>query len=499
VIDTYPILSMLIFLPLAGGLALLGVTDRARLCRFIALAISVLELALVCVACLAAPEASSTGPLPGFFLVEDLPWIERFGIRYFLAMDGISLLMVLLAAFLVMVVIVFSWQKPTVRVARFHALLLLAAAGMVGVFLSLDLFLFYLFWELMLVPLFFLIVVWGDGRPFRAAMRFFVFTMAGSLLMLAALIGLHLAHGKVAGVYTFALPELLHTPMTPQLSCWLFAAFMAAFAVKTPVFPLHGWLPEAYASAPTAATVLLAGVMAKTAVYGMMRFAFPLFPQAAAQFAPVLIGLAVAGILYASFLACAQSDIKRLLAYSSFGHTGFMVLGVAAWTPVALSGSVMQMVNHGITASALFLMAGALEERSGSRQMAGFGGLWGTMPLYGAFFLLFSLSTLGLPGLNTFVGEFLVLAGTFGVSPAATVAALCGMVLVLIYLLKLVQALLFGRGKHAVGFADLSRREGFIFAILAVLVVVLGVYPSPVLDMARLPVMLLTGGKGGLP
>lgn len=498
-LNNYPILSMLIFLPLAGGGALLGVTGRDRLCRFAALAVSVLELALACVACLAAPAASSTGPLPGFFLVEDLPWIERFGIRYFLAMDGVSLLMVLLAAFLLMVVILFSWREITAGVARFHALLLLAAAGMMGVFLSLDLFLFYLFWELMLVPLFFLIVVWGDGRPLRAAMRFFLFSMTGSLLMLAALIGLHLAHGNATGASTFALPELLHTPMTPQLSCWLFAAFMAAFAVKAPVFPLHGWLPDAYAAAPTAATVLLAGVMAKTGVYGMMRFAFPLFPQAAAQWAPVLIGLAVAGILYASFLACAQSDIKRLLAYSSFGHSGFMVLGVAAWTPVALSGSVMQMVNHGITSSALFLMAGALEERSGTRNMADFGGLWGTMPRYGAFLLLFSLAALGLPGLNTFVGEFLILAGTFGVSPGAAVAALCGMVLVLIYLLKLVQALLFGCGKQWGGLADLSRREGFLFAILAALVVVLGIYPSPVLDMARLPVMLLTGGKGGVP
>ena len=244
-LNNYPILSMLIFLPLAGGLALLGVTGSARFCRFAALAVSVLELALACVACLAAPDASSTGPLPGFFLVEDLPWIERFGIRYFLAMDGVSLLMVLLAAFLVMVAILYSWREITVRVAWFHALLLLSTAGIVGVFLSLDLFLFYLFWELMLVPLFFLIVVWGDGRPLRAAMRFFLFTMAGSLLMLAALIGLHLAHGNITGVSTFALPELLNTPMTPQLSCGLFVAFMAAFAVKTPVLPLHGWLPYA--------------------------------------------------------------------------------------------------------------------------------------------------------------------------------------------------------------------------------------------------------------
>ncbi|MEA5115841.1 MAG: NADH-quinone oxidoreductase subunit M [Geobacteraceae bacterium] len=498
-LDNYPILSILIFLPFIGGLALLAMREHAGICRFAALGVSLLELVLAGAVWIAAPGASAAGALPGFFLVEDLPWIERFGIRYFLAMDGISLLMVLLGAFLVTIAILFSWKNITHGVARYHSLLLLATAGMLGVFLSQDLFLFYMFWELMLIPLFCLIVYWGSGRPFRAAMRFFLFTMGGSALMLLAIIGLHLAHGSATGVYTFAMPELLRTPMTPQLSCWLFAAFMVAFAVKTPVFPFHGWLPDAYTSAPVAATVLLAGLMAKTGVYGMLRFAFPLFPQAAAFFAPALMVLAVAGILYSSWLACAQSDIKRLLAYSSFGHTGFMVLGVAAWTPVALAGSVMQMVNHGITASAMFLMAGILEERSGSRHMAGFGGLWGRMPVFGAFFLLFSLSSLGLPGLNNFVGEFLILAGTFRVSPVATVAALCGMVLVLIYSLKLVQQLLFGRGKNAGDCADLSLREKVMVTILAALVVLLGIYPAPVLDLAGLPVALLTGGRGVLP
>lgn len=494
-----PILSLIIFTPFLGGLALLAVRGREAVCRVAALAVSVLTLALAGAACLAASAASSGSALPGFFLVEDRPWIERFGIRYFLAMDGISLMMALLAAFLVTTVILFSWKSVTDRVAQYHALLLLSAAGMLGVFLSRDLFLFYLFWELMLVPLFFLIIAWGGERPFRAAMRFFLFTITGSLLMLLAIIGLHLAHGNATGVYTFALPELLGTPLSPRLSLGLFAAFMIAFAVKTPVFPLHGWLPDAYASAPTAATVLLAGLMAKTGIYGMLRFAFPLFPGAAALFAPALMGLSVAGILYSSWLACAQTDLKRLLAYSSFGHTGFMVLGVAAWTPVALSGSVMQMVNHGITASAMFLMAGMLEERTGSRLTEGFGGLWGRMPVFGAFFLLFSLATLGLPGLNNFVGEFLILAGTFRVSPAATVAALCGMVLVLIYVLKLVQQLLFGRGNYRGDIEDLSVRERLMVTILAALVVMLGIWPSPVLDLVRLPVALLTGGKGGMP
>lgn len=498
-LDNYPILSILIFLPFAGGLALLAMAGRAAVCRFTALTVSLLELVLAGAVWVAAPGASAAGALPGFFLVEDLPWIERFGIRYFLAMDGISLLMALLAAFLVTMVILFSWKSVTDRVAQYHALLLLSTAGMLGVFLSQDLFLFYLFWELMLIPLFFLIAAWGSGRPFRPAMRFFLFTVGGSALMLLAIIGLHLAHGNATGVYTFALPELLHTPLSPRLSFWLFAAFMIAFAVKTPIFPLHGWLPDAYTTAPVAATVLLAGLMAKTGVYGMFRFAFPLFPAAAAFFAPVLMGLAVAGILYASWLAFAQTDVKRLLAYSSFGHTGFMVLGVAAWTPVALAGSVMQMVNHGITASAMFLMAGMLEERSGSRHMAGFGGLWGRMPVFGAFFLLFSLSSLGLPGLNNFVGEFLILAGVFRVSPVAAIAALCGMVLVLVYMLKLVQQILYGRTVQAGECADLSLRERVLVTILAALVVLLGIYPAPVLDLAGLPVALLTGGRGVLP
>jgi len=499
VLENYPILSILIFLPFAGGLALLAMGERVDVCRFTALTVSLLELVLAGAVWVAAPGAPAAGALPGFFLVEDLPWIERFGIRYFLAMDGISLLMVLLGAFLVTVALLFSWNSVTERSAQYHSLLLLATAGMLGVFLSQDLFLFYLFWELMLIPLFFLIAAWGSGRPFRSAMRFFLFTVGGSALMLLAIIGLHLAHGNATGVYTFALPELLHTPLSPRLSCWLFAAFMIAFAVKTPVFPLHGWLPDAYTTAPVAATVLLAGLMAKTGVYGMFRFAFPLFPAAAAFFAPVLMGLAVAGILYASWLAFAQTDVKRLLAYSSFGHTGFMVLGVAAWTPVALAGSVMQMVNHGITASAMFLMAGMLEERSGSRHLPGFGGLWGRMPVFGAFFLLFSLSSLGLPGLNNFVGEFLILAGVFRVSPVAAIAALCGMVLVLVYMLKLVQQILYGRTVQAGECADLSLRERVLVTILAALVVLLGIYPAPVLDLAGLPVALLTGGRGVLP
>lgn len=496
----YPILTSLVFLPLAGSLAVFLLGNRLVLCRATALAVLLGELCLAAGVAFLVPLApASIGFLPGYFLVEDLPWIETFGIRYLLAMDGISLLMVLLTSFLAALAVLFSWKTITERVAAYYGLLLLATSGILGVFLALDLFLFYLFWEVMLIPLFFLICVWGQGQRVRSALRFFLFTIGGSLLMLLAIIGLYLAHGTATGAYTFALPDLLGTPLAPLHSCLLFTAFLLAFAVKTPIFPLHGWLPDAYSDAPTAATLLLAGLMAKTGVYGLLRFAYPLFPEAALLLTPFISVLAVVGIIYASWLAYAQTDIKRLLAYSSFGHMGFIVLGIAAWTPLSLSGSLIQMVNHGITSGALFLMAGMLEERSGLRDSASFGALWGKMPYFGAFFLLFSLANLGLPGLNNFVGEFLILAGVFRVSPLAAVVALGGVIFVLIYTLRLVQKLLFGPERLQRELADLSFRELVILTLLAFVVIGLGVYPAPVLDLIRLPIALVSGGIGGVP
>jgi len=498
-LDTLPILTILIFLPLAGALAVFLLGKRSTLCRGAALAVSLGELVLAGALCAFAPSVSSGGRFPGFFLVEDCPWIERFGIRYTLGMDGISLLMVLLTAFLALLAVLSSRKSITERVGPYHALLLLAEAGIMGVFLSLDLFLFYLFWEVMLIPLFFLICSWGGGRRVVAAMRFFLYTIGGSLLMLLAIIGLYLAHGSATGRYSFALPDLLHTPLDPGLACWLFAAFLLAFAVKAPILPVHGWLPDAYTAAPTPATLLLAGLMAKTGIYGLLRFACPLFPGAAAIFSPLLFGLGAAGILYASWIAFAQTDIKRLLAYSSFGHMGFMVLGIAAWNPVSLSGSVIQMVNHGVTTGALFLMSGMIEERRGTRDMGAFGGLWGRIPCFSAFFLLFSLANLGLPGLNNFVGEFLILAGAFRVSPAAAIAAFCGLLLALLYMLRLVQKLLFGQEDVSRDITDLSPRELGLAVSLAAVVLVFGIYPAPALDLIRIPIALLTGGKGGVP
>lgn len=498
--ECYLVLSILIFLPLAGCLCLVPVWGRQQLSRPVALAFAVLELALAWWVYAAAPAATSASArLPGFFLWEDLPWIERFGIRYTLGMDGISILMVLLTAFITVIAVLVSWRAITERVTFHYFLILLMETGIMGVFLSLDLFLFYLFWEVMLIPMFFLIGIWGHGRRIYSAVKFFLFTLVGSLLMLLAIIGLYLIHGAQSGAYTFAFPALLHTRIAPDTSLWLFAAFLLAFAIKVPIFPIHTWLPDAHTDAPTAGSVILAALLLKTGAYGLIRFGYPFFPDAARTFTPLLYTLGVVGIIYGSWVAFAQADMKRLVAYSSVGHMGFVVLGIAAWTPVSLSGSLIQMVNHGVTTGALFALVGMLDERAYTREIAAFGGLWGKAPVYSFFFLLFSLASLGLPGLNNFVGEFLVLTGVFRVSPIAASFAFAGIVATLIYMLRLVQDVLFVRERTPLPLSDVSSREGMVLVIMGAAVVVLGVYPAPFLDLIRIPVQLLTVGMGGAP
>jgi NADH-quinone oxidoreductase subunit M len=495
VLTDCPILTILIFLPLLGSALLLLIGNRESLCRKLALAVSGIELGLAgwlyAAATLALPGHSLRS---GFFIYQDFPWIEHFGIRYTLGLDGISMLMVLLTAFIIFIAVLVSHQPVTKHVAAYYALILFITTGIMGVFLSLDLFLFYLFWEVMLLPMFFLICIWGKGRPVYSALKFFLFTLAGSLLMLLAVIGLYLIHGGQTGNYTFALAELLHTTLEPATAIWLFGAFLLAFAIKIPVFPLHGWLPDTYVDAPVAGSLILAALLAKTGAYGLIRFAFPLFPTAVPVFTPVLLGLAVAGIVYGSWIAYAQRDLKRLVAYSSFGHMGFIVLGIAAWTPISLSGSVLQMVNHGVTTGCLFILLGMLEERTADRDIDAYGGLWGKVPYFSAFFLLVALSSLGLPGLNNFVGEFLVLVGVFQVSPWMAVLAFCGVVLILIYMLRMVQKLLFTQGKSPAVIDEISLREGLILSLFAIIIIFLGVYPAPLLDLIRMPIQLLTGG-----
>lgn len=489
----YPFLSILVFLPLAGCFCLMPFWQRERLGKTIALAIAGAELALA--GWLYVTATSATTELPPFFLLEDLPWIERFGIRYTLGLDGISLLMVLLTAFISLVAMVVSWRSIKERAALHYLLILVMETGIMGVFLSLDLFLFYLFWEVMLIPMFFLIGIWGHGRRIYSAVKFFLYTLAGSLLMLLAIIGLYLIHGAQSGTYTFALSSLLHTRIAPDIGCWLFAAFLLAFAIKVPLFPVHTWLPDAHTDAPTAGSVILAGLLLKTGAYGLIRFGYPLFPAAAKAATPLIFTLAVIGIIYGSWIAYAQKDMKRLVAYSSVGHMGFVALGIAAWTPVALSGAVLQMVNHGVTTGALFALVGMLDERTDTRDIAAYGGLWGKVPVFSFFFLLFAMASAGLPGLNNFVGEFIILTGAFRVAPITVAIAFIGIVVTLIYTIRLVQELLFVEERRPLSLTDLTLREGCVLTMLALIAIYIGVHPAPLLDLLKVPVALLIGSK----
>jgi len=485
-----PLLSMLIFLPTLAAPVVLALSGRPRLCRWTTLLATGAVLLLV----LALFSQAGGVMRPGWHLTEHRAWLPRFGIAYDLSCDGISLILLLLTAILSLLGVLISWRSVKDGVALFHAALLLTETAVLGVFLAADLFLFYLFWELQLLPIFLIIGRWGHSGRIRAGVQFLLFSIVGSLFLLIGLIGLYLAHGAATGQYTFALAALLHTRLDPELGGWLFAAFALAFAVKIPLLPLHAWLPDAHTEAPTAGSVILAGLLLKTGAYGLLRLAFPLFPSAAAGAAPLLLALGVAGLCYSAWIALAQSDMKRLVAYSSIGHMGLVVLGIAAWNTIALTGSLLQMVNHALTTGALFIMVGMLDERLGTRKLSEVGGLWHSMPRFSGLFLLFALSSLGLPGLNNFVGEILILFGIFRAWPLIAVLAFGGLVLTLVYVLRFVQEILFGPPPVGRVLDDLSGRETLILLPLALAVVALGVFPQPLLRLLAGPVQLLLGG-----
>jgi NADH-quinone oxidoreductase subunit M len=487
----FPWLSLIIFLPLLGSLLTLIFWRSPRRVRWTSLGVAAADLILVLLL-FTLNLRMQTGPTGRWLLAEDYSWIDRFGIRYSLGLDGISLVLILLTTFLGLLCVLVSWKQIDRRVPAFHFFLMFMLTGVLGVFLATDLFLFYLFWEVQLIPMFFLVGVWGHENRVYATIKFILYTIAGSLLMLIALIGLYLVHGSQTGQYTFSLYHLIHTPMEPWTEMWIYAAFLLAFAIKIPVVPVHNWLPDAHTEAPTAGSVILAGILLKTGVYALLRFAFPLFPVAAAYSAPLLLVLGLGGLFYASWIALAQKDMKRLVAYSSIGHMGLIVIGVAVWNVMTLSGAILQMINHGLTTSALFILVGMLDERVHTRELASFGGFWKKMPVFSAFFLLFAMASLGLPGLNNFVGEILILIGTFRVHPLVAGLGFAGLVFGVIYILWLVQRGLFeetrSREIQEMTLSDVNLREAAILVPLAAAVFLIGLHPDPVLNLFQEPV-----------
>ncbi|MFO7766234.1 MAG: NADH-quinone oxidoreductase subunit M [Pelovirga sp.] len=488
----FPLLSLLLFTPLAGALlCLVAGTVNTSNVRWVALVTAGAVLILSLVLCLIQT------PTAGWLLYEDYSWIEAFGIRYTLGLDGLSSILILLTAFLQVLAVLVSWQQKRAP-AIFFALLLILETAAIGVLLALDMILFYLFWELLLIPMFFLIGVWGYQRRFYAAVKFFLFTLIGSLCLLLAVISLYLLHGDQTGTYTFALEALKQTELSATQELVFFLCFMAAFVVKVPLFPFHSWLPDAHAEGPAAGSVDLAGLLLKTGVYGMIRFAFPLFPDAARNAMPILALLALVGLFYAAWVAFQQIDIKRIVAYSSISHMGFVILGLAAWNQTAWEGSVLLMVNHAVTTAGLFAVVAMIQQRTGTRNLDQLGGLWKSHPNMSAFFLLFCMASLGLPGLANFAGEILILIGVFAVKPLWAIVAVAGVLFSAVYTLRLVQETLWGNNCEPHDKQDLVSREWIILIPLAVLVVLLGCYPQPVLDLLREPVSSLLM-SGGLP
>ncbi len=463
---------------IGGVLAWVAARWSVTICRWISLVSVLLNLILSVIIWINhSPDPESTW-LIGF----SAEWIPVFGISFELALDGLSLLLVMLTFLLGAVGVITSWKEIQYRPGFFHFNLLWVLAGITGVFLTMDLFLFYFFWEVMLIPMYFLIGIWGHENRRYAAFKFFIFTQASGLLMLLAILGLYFINGAATGTYTFSYFQLLGTDLAPGTERWLMLGFLAAFAVKLPVVPFHNWLPDAHSEAPTAGSLVLAGLLLKTGAYGLIRFIVPLFPHASAEIAPVAMLLGVVGIIYGAMLAYSQTDFKRLVAYTSVSHMGFVMLGVFSFNDLAWQGVVMQIITHGISTGALFLIAGSLYERIHTRDIEQMGGFWKQAPFMGTVTLVFSMASLGLPGLGNFVAEFLTLVGAWRSSAVLTVFAALGLVAATAYSLRIMQKIFFGPKRPDHSLPDFNVREKLAMVPLVALIVWLGVFPQPVLD-----------------
>ncbi len=500
---TENLLTILILVPVLGAVAVLGYQvflKQEGLLKWVALVTTLVNFGLSLILVFGRSEASTSG----FIFEENVPWIAAINTNYHVGVDGLSLWLVILTTFIMPIAVLSTWRSVEKKVAAFYIFLLLLESAMIGVFVSLDLLVFYLFFEASLIPMFFLIGVWGGENRIYAAVKFFIFTALGSLLMLAAIIGLYFIHANEAGVGTFDFVTLSRTIATGNLSftgdlagvgMLLFLAFALAFAIKVPLFPFHTWLPDAHTEAPTAGSVILAAVLLKMGTYGLMRFNFTLFPDQARETAWIFITLAIIGIIYGALVAMVQPDVKRLVAYSSVAHMGFVILGMFSFTEWGMQGAVYQMLNHGISTGALFLLVGFIYERRHTRQISDFGGLANVMPIYSTIFVITAMSSIGLPFLNGFVGEFLIMLGmwkstilsisaTTNWNYIATMLAGTGVIFAAVYLLWMIQRVFFGKvtREENRSLRDLSLREIGIMIPLLFLMVFMGVYPKPFLD-----------------
>ncbi len=475
----YPVLSTVIFLPVFGGLLMLLIgRNQESVVKWTALFFSTLTLVL------SLPlftEFDKTTYMMQF--VERKPWIPAWGVEYYVGIDGISVLFVLLSALITILCVLISWNSVKIKVKEFYVSLLLIEGAMIGVFCSLDFFLFYLFWEAMLIPMYLIIGVWGGPRRVYAAIKFFLFTLVGSVFMLVGIIVLYLKTG------TFNIPELSQMALPYNLQLWLFWAFFAAFAVKVPMFPLHTWLPDAHTEAPTAGSVILAAILIKMGAYGFLRFSLPFFPDAARAMTPVMLGLSVVAIIYGGLICFAQTDLKRLIAYSSVSHMGFVTLGIFALNSQGMEGGILYMINHGIVTGALFLCVGIVYERTHSREISDYGGLAGVMPVYAGFFMLFTLASIGLPGLNGFVSEFLVILGGLKAKKLVGVLAATGIIIGAGYMLWLYQRVFFNElNENIARIEPMGLREALPLLTLSVLVFWIGIYPDTFLSFMHVSV-----------
>ncbi|MBI4831594.1 MAG: NADH-quinone oxidoreductase subunit M [Candidatus Lindowbacteria bacterium] len=506
----FPLLSVLTYIPVVGAIIIMLFMRKDNTVRWFANFVVLIDFVL------------SLRLVPGFVtsrhalqFVEKAPWIESLGAQYFLGVDGISILLVLLTTFLGVLAVLSSWTAIQERVKEYYIFMLLLQTGMLGVFFSLDFFLFYVFWEVMLVPMYFLIGVWGGPRKLYAAIKFFLYTLAGSVLMLLAILGLYFLHYRQTGELSFEIMEYYGMDIPMHIQRWLFLAFFVGFAIKVPMFPFHTWLPDAHVEAPTAGSVILAGVLLKMGTYGFVRFSLPLFPEATMWFLPYGIILAVIGIVYGALTAMMQPDMKKLVAYSSVSHLGFVMLGLFALNQQGVEGGILQMINHGLSTGALFLVVGLIYERRHTRMIKDFGGLSHRMPVYAIFFMIVTLSSIGLPALNGFIGEFTILVGAFkalwmkavvyneAVSTLMVLLATSGIVLGAAYMLWMYQRVMFGKldNPKNMELKDLNLREVVTLIPIVIMCFWIGLYPKPFLrfmDAAVMNTVLMTNPQAAI-